>query len=107
MSNRVGSFTKDVATSGTQLQLSSTSLKVNSAIVQAKRTNTGYIAVGGENADYATFLGVQLGEPAAGSTPASVLFSSSRDGANEVELADIWVDCEVNGEGVSVTWTKA
>lgn len=107
MSNRIGSFTTTVTTSGTQVQLSTTVGKVNTVIVQAKRTNTGYTAVGDSTADYATMLGIQLGEPALGATPASVTFSSSREGANEVDLADIWVDAEVNGEGVSVTYTKA
>ena len=107
MANRIGSFTKTVATSGTQLQLSTTVGKVNTVIVQALRTNTGYVAVGDSTADYATMIGVQLGEPTTGSTPASVVFSSSREGSNEVDLSDIWVDVEVNGEGVSVTWTRA
>ena len=107
MSNRIGCFVKNVTASGTQVRLSDVSLKVHTAIVQAKRTNTGYTMVGDETTDYGTFLGVQLGEPAAGSTPASVVFSSSREGSNEVELFDIWIDAEVNGEGVSVTYTKS
>ena len=107
MANRIGAFLKTVTTSGTQVQLSTTSLKVHTAIVQAEADNTGTITVGDSAADSATGLGVTLGIPTAGGTPASVVFSSSRDGSNEVELADIWIDSSVNGDGVKVVWTKS
>jgi hypothetical protein len=107
MSNRIGNFLKTVTTGGTAVALSATSLKVNTATVQAKGDNSGYLQVGSSTVLYSSGEGVRLGIPAANSTPASIVFSSTRDGANEVELADIFIDVSVNGEGATVTWTKA
>lgn len=107
MANRIGSFLKVVTTSGTQVALSATSLKVHTAVIQVEHDNTGYMAVGDSAVDFATGLGIILGVPVADQTPASVVFSSSRNGSNEVELADIYIDSEVNGDGVKVVWHKA
>jgi len=105
MANRVKCFLKTVTTSGTQVQLSTTDLKVATAIIQAEHDNTGTITVGDDAADSATGLGITLGIPAAGGTPASVVATSSRPGSAEVNLADFWIDCSVNGDGVKVLYT--
>lgn len=107
MSNRIGTFTKTVTTAGTRVALSSTDLKVSAVLVQALSTNTGFIHVGDVTVLASTLLGVRLGIPSSGSTPASVTFSSAHFGGNDVNLADFYIDSTVNGEGVSVTWTKA
>jgi len=107
MANRIGVFIKTVTTSGTQVALSTTVGKVHTAIVQAEADNTGTITVGDSSADSATGLGITLGIPSAGGTPASVVFSSSREGSQEVDLADIFIDSSVNGDGVKVVYTKA
>lgn len=105
MANRVGVFITTVTTSGTQVRLSTSDLLVHTAIVQAEHDNTGYIVVGGADVDYATGLGISLGVPAADGTPPSVVFSSSRPGSREVNLADIWIDAETNGDGVKVMYS--
>lgn len=107
MANRIGTFTKTVTTAGTAVALSSTTLKVSAVVVQALATNTGYIHVGDSTVLAASLLGARLGIPSAGSTPASVVFSSAHFGGNDVNLEDFYIDSTVNGEGVSVTWTKA
>ena len=107
MANRIGAFITTVTTSGTQVRLSTTSLKVNTAVIQVEADNTGTITVGDSAADSATGLGITLGIPAAGTTPPSVVFTSGHNGGNDVELMDIWIDCSVNGDGVKVVWHKA
>ena len=107
MSNRIYDFIKTVTSSGTAVALSSTNLKVNTAIVQAEHDNTRYILVGGATALYSTGRGISLGVPVADTTPPSVVFSSSRDGSNEVDLNDIYIDAETNGDGVKVVYTLA
>lgn len=107
MANPVGDFLKTVTTAGTRVALSATELKVATAVVQALASNTGYITLGSSTVVASTFRGLTIEAASSGSTPASISLVSSRDGANEIDLSQIFIDSELNGNGVAVFWTKA
>lgn len=106
MANRNFVFTKTVAVSGTQEPLKPTRQLVACAVVQCLKGNTGYVTVGDAAADYAGNLGINLGVPSANSTPASAVFSSTRE-VNEVDLNAIYIDVQTGGNGVVVYCTEA
>jgi hypothetical protein len=87
----------NVATAGTRVQLSSSRVPCSWVLVQSKRTNTQYVHVGGVNVDSSN--GTEL-------VPFdSVLFPPLGD-TTPYDLAHIWVDADVNGEGVKFTYFR-
>jgi 2-succinyl-5-enolpyruvyl-6-hydroxy-3-cyclohexene-1-carboxylate synthase len=88
----IGHGVKTVTTAGTDVVLAS-STKVSWVIVQAQTDNTGMIAVGssGVDATVATGTGVAL--------EAGEMVSFPID-----DLAEVYVDSTVNGDGVRYMW---
>ena len=87
-----------VATAGTPVPLSTTSLSVLTVKVQALATNTDEVAVGGSDVDAAE-----------GSENGMVLDADQivEFGVAEVdELGDIYVEARVDGEGVSFVCSR-
>ena len=83
---------KNVATAGTQVPLSATSVGFESLIVQAKITNTDSIYVG--NSTVSSTDGIVL------TSLASVVL----DGG---DLNDVHIDSAVNGEGVTFLYVNS
>lgn len=79
----IGSGTQTVAAAGTPVQLTTTSTPILSVAVKALHGNTGMIYVGGPDSQDCV---LDAGEPV------------SMDVDN---LTDVWIDADVNGEGVS------
>lgn len=93
-----------VAASGTPQRITSTSTHVNSVTIQALPTNTGKIYVmERSNGVIATFVGVAavIAIPTDNIIPS---FSIAVSGAgNPINIADLYLDAENNGEGAIVT----
>lgn len=85
-------FKKNVAAGGTPERLSATELKVRSAVVRARSTNTGRVAVGNS--------GVRA---ALASENAAYLNAGEVQVLGPCDLNAWFVDAAVNGEGVLVT----
>ena len=81
---------KTVTTAGTAVRLSSEAAE--SVAVTALSTNTGTICVGGP--EVVASAGTRAGTPLAANQTAT--FDTD-------DVADIWIDATVNGEGVSYT----
>jgi hypothetical protein len=90
----IGHGVKTVTTAGTDVVLAS-SVNAKWVIIQAQTDNTGVIAVGasGVDATVATGTGVALAAGESVSLPAN-------------DLANIYIDSTVNGEGVRYTYGK-
>lgn len=80
---------KDVASAGTAVALSATSVLFKSLIVQAKEANTQKIAVGGSTIDM---------------TRGTILVPLSSKEFKDGDLADIFIDANVSGEGVTFSY---
>lgn len=76
---------KDVETAGTELVIAE-SAAILSVTVKAKHTNTGYIYVGPSGVS---------------STTGYILSKDEAVTVDADNLADVYVDCSVNGEGIS------
>lgn len=92
----VGHGRKTVTTAGTPVQVTEASCQ--SIAVQALQSNTGVIAVGGDNTVRA----------AVGSTQTGFVLSAGASVSIDVDdTADVWIDSTVNGEGVTYVFTAA
>lgn len=87
-----------VATAGTRQQISASNLYALSVAIQAKKANTGKIYVG--DSSVSSTRGHEL---AAGETYI-VDGQGKPNSLEEVNLADLYVDAQTNGEGVNVTY---
>ncbi len=83
-----------VTTAGTAVALSG-SRRVKSVTIRAKAANTGQIYVGGSNVDSTVNDGLDASE--------SVTFET----VGWMELSDIYIDADTNGEGVDFYAVKA
>lgn len=83
-----------VTTAGTRVQLATTSVKCRSVAITAETDNTGVITVGGSTVVGA--LATRRGTPLAAG--ASVSFDIN-------DLAKVYLDTTVNGDGVTYTYT--
>lgn len=87
------SASKNVAAAGTPERLSATSIRCSAVVVTARPGNTGTIAYGQTNAVRAT-AGSEVGSTlAAGQSVTYPIF----------DAMELWIDTEINGEGVSYT----
>ena len=86
---------KTVAAAGTAEALSSTPQRVLSLAIIAKSSNTGQVYVGGSDVDSSTNGGMAPGD------------SLELSGGNAMDLADIYIDVDTNGEGVDFCAVKA
>lgn len=84
---------KTVTTSGTEVALGAA--KVKALTIIAKKANTGQIYVGGSDVAVTTNDGLDAGE---------VLEIATKDGL--IDLATLYIDADVNGEGVDFYATK-
>lgn len=92
---QVADGVKVVASAGTDVALSATSLKVKRVTIQAQIDNTSGVAIGGSGVDATVATGT--GELLyAGDAPIEMI---PEDG-DTLDLADIYVDSLVSGEGV-------
>lgn len=89
----VGGGRTTVTTAGTPVQLGSG--RCRAVIVTALKSNTGDVVIGGDN-------GVRAAIANRNGTPLAAKESASYDVAS---LDALWVDAEVNGEGVSYSYT--
>ena len=83
-----------VTTGGTAVALSA-SRRVRSVSIRAKAGNTGQVYVGGSDVDSTVNDGLDAGE------------SISFDSVGWMDLADIFIDADTNGEGVDFYAVKA
>jgi hypothetical protein len=90
---------KNVTTAGTRVALSATSKKVKKLKIRALAANTGVMYLG--DVTVAAANGYQL--PAAAEISLVDLFSKDGD---VVDLAAVYIDSAVNGEGVSLVYVE-
>lgn len=83
-----------VTTGGTAVALSA-SRRVRSVSIRAKAGNIGQVYVGGSDVDSTVNDGLDAGE------------SISFDSVGWMDLADIFIDADTNGEGVDFYAVKA
>ena len=89
-----------VATAGIPKRLSDVSIKTPAAVVTALETNTGAVHIGDSSIDSSTELGTPLE-----SQESLELKAVDYEGTSEeVELSDIYIDADNNGEGVIVSY---
>lgn len=90
----LGHGVRTVTTAGTDVALSSSSVGARWVMIQAQTDNTGVIAVGvsGVDATVATGTGIILNPGAAITLPVD-------------DLANIYIDSTVNGEGVRYVYS--
>ena len=87
---------KTVAAAGTAEAISATAQRVRSVTIVAKDNNTGRVYVGGADVASTVNRGLQAGD---------VLTHTSASGW--LDLADVYVDADVSGEGVDYYAVKA
>ena len=85
---------KTVATAGTAVALSATQ-RVKSLTIRAKAGNTGQVYIGGSDVSSTTNDGLDAGE------------SVSFEAVNWLDMADVYIDVDTNGEGVDFYAVKA
>ena len=85
---------KTVASAGTAVALSG-SQRVKAVTIIAKSTNTGKVYLGGSDVSSSTNGGLAAGD------------SLNFEAVNWLDLADIYVDADTNGEGVDFYGVKA
>jgi len=81
---------KTVTTAGTRVAIASSTTPIKKALIQAERDNTGTVVVGGSSvvAALTTRQGIAL------SNDDAVVIQAN-------DLANVYIDSEVNGEGVT------
>lgn len=84
---------KTVTTSGTEVQLSSSSVSCNSIMISALDTNTGVIVVGDSS----------MPAPASATRQGAYLWAGQTEYFPIGNLNEVYIDATVNGEGVSFT----
>lgn len=89
-------LSKAITTSGTPEALSASALRVVAFSVQSKTGNTGTVHIGDSTVDNSTKPGMLL-------TEAQLIAFPPKQGFY-YDLADVYVDVSVNGEGVDVTY---
>jgi len=101
-----------VATSGTPVQIVTSRQPYQSILVQALPNNTGRIVVGSSNAVRANAAGVNPSGPVLaiiGAPTSATATPPSANGSNPTSpaafnLADLWIDASVSGEGCIVSY---
>jgi hypothetical protein len=96
--------TKTVTTAGSEVPLSASSVPCGQVIIQVKRANTGFIYVG--DSAVTSTLCFELAPPASATAQLSSISVSAQQGSNALNLAHIYIDSSVNGEGVTFWYEK-
>lgn len=93
--------TKTVTTAGTRVRMTTTSTYVISVYIEALKTNTGVIYVGGSDVSSTKYIAA---------LSAGVGFGISTDArgrlGGEFELSSLWFDSSVSAEKVQVTYLQ-
>jgi hypothetical protein len=89
---------KTVTTAGTEVQVSSGVLTVRSCVIQALAANAGKIYVGGSDVD--STHGAHL------SPGASLTLEAPGDPTAYIDLTNVYVDAETNGDKVNVLYLE-
>ena len=89
----IGHGVKTVTTAGTDVALVATSTPAKVVIIQAQTDNTGAIAVGGSGVDATVATGTGI-----------LLYAGDSVTLEVDDLADVYIDATVNGEGVRYTY---
>ena len=93
VTDRLKSGGKTVTTAGTRVQLSTSSVNCIDLIVQAKRSNTGRIYIGGSDVANDDAHGIYL-------------TAGQSISLNITNLNQVYLDSSVSGEGVAYTYTE-
>lgn len=93
-----GISTVTVTTAGTRVQVTSSTIMVESVTIQGHETNTGYIYIGAS--DVASTKGLVV------SAKESVTITGEqiRGTTETFDLSDVWIDSSVNGEKARVIY---
>lgn len=77
----------------------------HSYLVQVFPTNTGLVFVGGSDMDVSTGVGVYatLGAPTSATSTPSSFGAGQANVADAINMADVYLDVAVNGEGAIVS----
>lgn len=99
-------LTKTVTTAGTQVQVTTDAdIKPSSVYFEALNTNTGDIYIGLSDVSSTVYIAcITAGQ---GFSIGSHAGANFRTGSQGIQLSDLWVDSEVNGEKVQVTYMYA
>jgi hypothetical protein len=88
---------KNVTTAGTAVPISDTDLLVRSAVIQARKANTGDIYVGSSAVTNNGLSGTVL----AARDP----YTLAEDGSDDLyNLKDVYINADSSGDGVTVTY---
>jgi hypothetical protein len=96
--------TKSVTTAGVRVALSSTSVPCGQVIIQVKRANTGFIYVG--DSSVSATLCFELSPPASSTAQLASVAASAQQGSNALNLANIYIDSSVSGDGCNFWYEK-
>jgi hypothetical protein len=97
---------KTVASAGTRLQLIATvPTKAQGICIQALSSNTGKVYIGDSTVVGSTLVGCGyvLGIPAGAVVPS---FSTTMQASNGLDVSQFYIDVDVNGEGVLVSYIR-
>lgn len=98
--------TKTVATAGTRVQVSTSSVYVTAIYFEALKTNTGVIYVGDSSVTstlYMTALSAGTGFTV---TTSANIHPGTSSGGNEVQLSAFYVDAGTSGDKVQVSYMQ-
>lgn len=90
---------KTITTAGTEERLVSSALAAYAVVIQAETDNTGKIAVGD-----ASINAVAPNERGAILTAGQAVSLTPNFDGDRIDLTTIFVDCSVNGDGVTFTY---
>jgi len=99
---KLAHFKKVVTTAGTAVALTGSDIRVANATIQAEPDNTGYIYVGGSTVSSSSCAAVlSAGESI------ELSIDDYGSGATGWDLASLYIDSSVNGDGVFVGYSVA
>jgi len=96
---KLTSVTKNVASAGTAERLTAAMTLTHSVEIAARDSNTGDVYIGDSTIDN-TATGLSAGESMTVSAPLV------RGNQGELDLTEIFVDADTNGEGVNLTYVS-
>lgn len=91
------SFNKSTVTAGVRVPLASAPTGFASAVIRARKSNTGVIYLGDSTVSSATVAGLD---------PGDAITINAGPVRKENDLARIYIDSSVNGEGVTVYYMQ-
>lgn len=92
-----------VATAGTRRQVITTFTAGEWVLFQARRANTGAVWIGDSTVLNTGLAGIELPKPAAGQVLPFLCLATAGD---QFDLAELYVDVEVSGEGLNILYLQ-